>query len=1039
MNIHNKHKENVFESEIIKYLTSKDWVEGDSSKYNRELALYEEDTIAYIKNTQPKAYEKMLKREDSKTNEVLLRHIAKELNREGSLYYLRREIKYIGSKFKLCQFKPELQNDNLQSKYDSNILRVVRQLYYSKNSKKSIDLVLFLNGIPIVTLELKTDFTQNVQDAISQYKRDRLPKGEPLLEFKKRALVHFAVSGDEVYMSTKLDGNSTFFLPFNKGSSNGSSGNPANPNGYATSYLWEDILSKERILNIISKYIHLQIEEKEDSQGRKFKKETIIFPRYHQLDVVKKLLDDTKLYGAGKNYLIQHSAGSGKSNSIAWLAHQLSSLHSDNGEVIFNSIIVITDRTVLDSQLQETISSFEHKEGLVVGINREESNKSKSIQLTSALEKSVKIIITTIQTFPFVLEMIQKKANLKDNRYAIIADEAHSSQSGSTAKKLKEVLSSREIQENEELSAEDIITASLEAKANSKNLSFYAFTATPKPKTLEMFGVRDDMSLPASKENRPKAFHLYSMKQAIEEGFILDVLKGYTTYKLFYKLEHSDLNRDTKLDSKRAKIEIAKWINLHPYNISQKVEVIVEHFRTCVAHLLENQAKAMVVTSSRESAVKYKLAFDKFIKDKNIKNMQVMVAFSGKVDSDNIEYSEIKMNPNLKGRDMRKAFDTNEYQVMLVANKFQTGFDQPKLCAMYVDKKLGGVDCVQTLSRLNRTYAGKEQTFIIDFVNEMEEIKEAFEPYYKSSDIDDVSDPNRVYEMQIKLESNKIFTNSDIESYAKAFFNPKGTQASMSSALKPSIDRYKNRYRETLESINSTQEELETAKKEKNETGIYNLNQELKELNESKNSLELFKKDLTTFIRLYEFLSQIINYDDEELEKLWAFTKGLAPHLKTVNTKDEIDISLIKLTHYKLHKKREESINLEGEVILNNSNEQGTGVPKDSEKEFLSKIVETLNSLFDGDFTEDDMMNYVKTISDKVMENQKVVEQVKNNTKEQVMIGELPNVIIDAVLQSLDVHQGLATEVLSKDRVKNGLTNVIYDLMIQKRVDEVRV
>lgn len=1035
MSIHDKHKENQFETEIVKHLSLTTWIEGTSLGYDKELALYPDDLLTFIKTTQPQAYDKMVKREGSNVDNVLCKFVARELDKKGSLYYFRHDLKYIGSKFKLCQFKPELENKELETKYEANILRVVRQVYYSKDNKKSIDIVLFLNGIPVSTIELKTEFTQNIQDAIIQYKQDRLPKGEPLLEFKKRCLVHFAVSTDEVYMTTKLAGNKTFFLPFNKGKKDGSAGNPPNENGYATSYLWEEVLQKDSLLNIISRYIHLEVKNKEDHTGRKYTSETMIFPRYHQLDVVKELIADTKEKGAGNNYLIQHSAGSGKSNSIAWLAHQLSSLHDYDSNAIFNSTIVITDRTVLDSQLQETISSFEHKEGLVVGISREGTNESKSTQLADALERGAKIIISTIQTFPFILEAIQKRTTLKDNSYAIIADEAHSSQTGGTAKKLKEVLSSTQIAEDENLSAEDIITATIESKA-SQNLSYYAFTATPKAKTLEMFGVLPDNTRPPSAENKPQAFHHYSMKQAIEEGFILDVLKGYTTYKLFYELEHKDKSKDEEVESKKAKSKISKWLTLHPHNISQKVEIILEHFKSHIAHLLDNQAKAMVVTSSRQSAVRYKIAFENYIKENKIDNMQVMVAFSGKVDDDiegdKKEYTESNLNPNLKGRDMRKAFDTNEYQVMLVANKFQTGFDQPKLCAMYVDKKLGGVDCVQTLSRLNRTYAGKEQTFILDFVNEIEDIKEAFEPYYTTSEIDDITDPNIVYDIQSSLEGNGIYTDIDIENYAQAFFNPKGKQAQMSSALKPSIDRYKGKYKEALISIQNIKETLEDAKQNNDDKAIHNLEIDLKEANEIKSALEIFKANMVKFVRMYEFLSQIVDYSDEELEKLCVFTKGLIPNLKTVNTSDDVDISLVELTRYQLHKQKEQTITLEGAEELKGITDVGTATPKDPEKVFLTKVVEAMNTLFKGEFTDDDVYNYAKTISDKVKEDTVVIEQISNNTKEQAMLGGFADRLNDAVIDSLDIHQNMATQVLSEDKIRKGLANIVYDVIVKQ-------
>ncbi|MBK2297343.1 type I restriction endonuclease subunit R [Francisella philomiragia] len=1033
MSIHDKHKENKMELSIVEHLTNNGWLEGTSHGYDKDLALYSEDLLSFIKTTQPQAYEKMAKREGDKTDEVLLKHVAKELNKNGSLYFLRNEVKYIGSKFKLCQFKPELDNPELQAKYDANILRVVRQVYYSKNNKNSIDLVLFVNGIPITTLELKTDFTQNIQDAIWQYKKNRLPKGEPLLEFKKRCLVHFAVSTQEVYMTTKLAGKNTFFLPFNKGSEDGGAGNP-HSTGFATEYLWQEIFSKDMLLNIIARYIHLESKEVENHEGRKSIKETMIFPRYHQLDVVTKLLADTKANGSGKRYLIQHSAGSGKSNSIAWLSHQLSSLHDDNGNAIFNSTIVITDRTVLDNQLQETISSFEHKSGLVVCISRDDANESKSSQLADALERGAKIIITTIQTFPFVLKTIQQRTSLKGNKYAIIADEAHSSQTGAAAKKLKEVLGSSIQIVNGEVSSEDVINAVIDAKSNNnRHLSFYAFTATPKPKTLEMFGILPDPTRPASVDNKPKPFHLYSMKQAIEEGFILDVLRGYTTYKTYYKLEHSDPAKDHEVDSKKAKIKIAKWLNIHPHNISQKVQIIIEHFRNKVAHLLDNQAKAMVVTSSRVSAVRYKQAFDKYIKDNDLDYLSSLVAFSGKVNDEGVEYTEASINTELKGRDMRKAFDTNEYQVMIVANKFQTGFDQPKLCAMYIDKKLGGVNCVQTLSRLNRTYEGKDQTFIIDFANTAEEIQSYFEPYYKDTAIDDVIDPNIVYDTQLKLESNSIFTNTDIENYSYAYFDPKGTQAQMSSALKPAVDRYKVRYKDILTNIKNTQELLKNAKDIGDLRLATNLEQNLSNLGEDKSELDIFKKDMIRFVRQYEFLSQIVDYDDADLEKLCAFLKGLIPNIKTLEiSKDEIDLSDVKLTHYKLHKQKEQLIVLSGDKELVNVADGGGKAPKDPKLNFLSEILSILSQLF-GDnknISDEDAINYAKTISDKMSSNQEVIKQIQNNSRSQAMIGGFKTAMDDVVIETLDIHQDMAKKVLSEDTAKDVFANVIYDLIL---------
>jgi len=1030
-----KHKEITFETEIVEALTKQTWVEGTSEGYDRSLGLYPEDLIAYIPSTQPAEYEKFAKRYQTNTDMALCKHVASMMDKQGSLHYLRHELKDVSARFKLCQFKPDLYSEKLIENYDKNILRVVRQVYYSQHNKNSIDLVLFLNGIPVATIELKTDFTQNVQDAINQYKYDRNPKDpatkheEPLLAFKRRSLVHFAVSTDEVYMTTELKGSKTYFLPFNKGN-DGAAENPHNPNGYATSYLWEEVLSKDTWLNIIGRYVHLEVKDKEDFTGKKYKSESMIFPRYHQLNVVGSLVADAKAKGAGEHYLIQHSAGSGKSNSIAWLAHQLYSLHNSSNDQVFNSVIVITDRTVLDSQLQETISQFEHKDGVVVGISRDEGEGSKSKQLTDALERSAAIIIVTIQTFPFILEAIKERTTLKNRRFAIIADEAHSSQTGKTAKDLREVLSAEQIEEGVELSAEDILTATLAARNQSDNISYFAFTATPKAKTLEMFGQCPDPSRPPAADNIPKPFHVYTMRQAIEEGFILDVLKSYTTYDLAYKL--SAMEDDKEVDAKKGKVQLAKWVRLHPYNISQKIEIIIEHFRIHIAHLLDGKAKAMVVTSSRKEAVRYKVALDKYIKERNYQGIQAMVAFSGIVDDDGEgipkEYTESNMNTGLKGRDMRKAFDTDEYQVMIVANKFQTGFDQPKLCAMYVDKKLSGVEAVQTLSRLNRTYPGKEVVFILDFFNKPEEIKEAFEPYYTTAELTDVSDPNMIFELQIKLDANNIYTRSEVDLFAKAYFDPKGTQEMMSSSVKPAADRFKGRYKEALEALRSANTALTYAKKSNDDTAIHNAQLDIKRSKEEKDALDLFKKDLGTFIRMYEFLSQIVTYQDgEDLEKLCVYSRGLLPNLKTLIPNDPIDMSSVEMTHYSLRNKQEHNIDLKGGTI--DPDAPGGGVAKDAETDTIAHIVNKMNDLFAGELTDDDRLNYARTIKDKVMENIRVSEQLRSNSKEQAMLGDFPVAMTDAIIGSMDAHKSMATQLLSEDKTRDGFARLLLDMI----------
>jgi len=972
----------------------------------------------------------------------------------GTLGVLRHGFKIKNARFKLCQFKPEHDlNPDTLARYEQNICRVVPELVYSpyatqaelestgvQAKKWRIDLVLFINGLPISTLELKSEFKQSVQNAITQYKKTRLPKDpetnkpEPLLTFKRGALVHFAVSQYEVYMTTQLAGDSTFFLPFNKGTHEGGAGNdaPEDQTHYATDYLWNEVLTPDNLLNILGRFVHLNIEDKEDAEGRKYKFEHLIFPRYHQWNVVTKLVQDAKDNGTGHKYLIQHSAGSGKSNSIAWTAHQLSTLYDEHGNKQFDSVIVVTDRTILDAQLQDTIYQFEHADGVVGRISNKEGDGSKSEKLATSLEKSQPIIIVTIQTFPFVLKAIENSTALKERRYAVIADEAHSSQSGSTARQLKEVLMTDSSDEDVMLSSEDILDATLAARRANPNVSYYAFTATPKAKTLELFGRCPDPLLPPSKDNKPEAYHVYSMRQAIEEGFILDVLKNYTNYKVVYKLTQKMASKDHEVDSKKGKVKVNQWVRLHDHNISQKVKVIIEHFKKNVMGLLGGQAKAMVVTSSRKEAVRYKLAFDKYIAEeqarvaakKEVKNqyanIQAMVAFSGEVeftDSDPAsshlvgqKFTEKNMNPNLKGREMRKAFDSDDYQVMLVANKFQTGFDQPKLCAMYVDKKLGGVECVQTLSRLNRTYPGKAEsgTFVLDFFNEPDEILESFQPYYQTAELADVTDPDKVFELFNKLKSNGIFLWSEVEQFATAFLSRNKSNAVLANICKPAIERWQQRYNTAIAAYSKTKDMLERCKQTGDAVLVGNAEKDFTEAKKAKDELEIFKKDLGTFTRFYEFMSQIVDYDDKELEKLSLFARNLRPMLReSIVTINDIDLSNLEMSHYRLSKLRQIDIELQAnssEHQLEPSNDVGSATAKDKKEEFLSSIIHRLNEVFVTDkLTDQDMINYAHTIADKVYQNNGVMSQIANNTRDQAMLGDFPRAIDDAILGSHDM------------------------------------
>src|SRR5690554_5822890 len=1075
-----KASELTFQNDMIRQMLANGWQLGTPAGYNRELALYAEDVLGFVQETQDEQWQKFCKLYPNNPEAKFLERVASQLNKAdpnaankelrtfGTLGVLRNELRDRGTRFSLCQFKPEHNlNPDTLARYSQNRLRIVPELVYSpwasdahaletgsKAKQWRIDLELFVNGLPVVTLELKSEFKQAVQNAITQYKTTRFAidpetkKPEPLLTFKRGALVHFAVSQYEVYMATRLEGNDTYFLPFNKGTADGGAGNdvPADINQYATDYLWNEVLLPDNLLNILARFVHLEIEEKEDWEGRKYKKETLIFPRYHQWDVVSQLVDAARTEGPGHKYLIQHSAGSGKSNSIAWSAHQLSALHTAAGHKLFDSIIVVTDRTVLDDQLQETISQFTSTEGVVGRINRSEGDGSKSEKLAAALEGSQPIIIVTIQTFPYVLRAIENSVSLKERNYVVIADEAHSSQTGSTARQLKEVLMIDSKDEDEDLSSEDILDAAVASRRASKNLSYLAFTATPKTKTLELFGRLPDPHSPPSKTNKPEAYHVYSMRQAIEEGFILDVLKNYTNYKVAYNLAMKIEGQDEEVESKKAKVKLNQWVRLHDYNISQKVQVIVEHFKDNVMGLLGGQAKAMVVTSSRKEAVRYKLAFDKYIVEKGYQKIVAMVAFSGEVEFSDKDpssgaligekFTEMNMNPGLKGRDMRKAFDSDDYQVMIVANKFQTGFDQPKLCAMYVDKKLGGVECVQTLSRLNRVHPGKKEsgTFVLDFFNDPQDILDAFQPYYQTAELEDVSNPDHIFDLQEKLNSAGIYQRYEVDQYAEFFFTKSKSNAAISNICKPAVERWQKRYSSAVEAYKQAKEMFERTKKTGDAVLIANAENSFKECKVEKDNLEIFKKDLGSFVRFYEFISQIVDYDDKDLEKLSLFARALRPMLReTVIEEDELDLSGVVMSHYRLAKIRQQDIKLreeQGEYRLEPGNETGTGKGKDKKEEFLSLIIDKLNEVFASEnLTDKDMINYAYTVRDKLSENQSVMHQIANNTREQAMLGDFPKAIDDAILGSSDAHQEQMMQLLTSPEKTQQFARVIFELL----------
>lgn len=1047
-------KEAQFQQGIIDALAAQGWLVGTASGYDRRTALYTEDVLAYFKEAWPERWDKFAKANPNNPDDVLVQKLVRELEQSGTLDVLRHGFKLPAVKVELCSFQPDHgMNPDTLKRYQCNRLRVVPEVSYSPHAREvgkggqsydpRLDLVLFVNGIPTATLELKSEFKQSVENAKRQYRNDRpvkdplTRKPEPLLTFKRGALVHFAVGQNEVAMTTKLAGKDTFFLPFNLGSAEGGSGNPMpdDDSQYATSYLWQRLLQPDAWLKVLGRFLHLDKKTSEGFDGTLITKETMIFPRYHQWDVVNKLIGTTRIEGPGKRYLIQHSAGSGKSNSIAWTAHQLASLYDDAGQRLFNSVIVVTDRTVLDSQLQNTIYQFEHAQGVVKPISRDVGNQSKSEQLAEALAEQTRIIIVTIQTFPALFDALDKYPKLASGRYAVIADEAHSSQTGSSASKLKQILGSDAL-EAEEISAEELLDAAVQARQPNERISYYAFTATPKAKTLELFGRPPDPTLPASTSNKPEPFHLYSMRQAIEEGFILDVLRNYTTYSTAWKIAHPD--GDDEVDSKKARIKLARWVRLHPYNISQKVEVIVEHFRANICGLLNGQAKAMVVTSSRQEAVRYQLALKAYVLHMGYNDVHPLVAFSGSVLPDEVIPEEVTensslLNAGLNGRDLADAFDTQDFNVMIAANKYQTGFDQPKLCAMYVDKKLQGVDCVQTLSRLNRTFGDYKQTFILDFFNEPQDILDAFLPYYTKAELTDVTDPQIIYDLQKKLDAEGIYHWQEVEAFALAFFDPKAQASKLSYYCAPAKERFARRYAFSLESRQQALDYKRAAEANGDSAGLKKAEHALKEAGEQVDQLDLFRKNLQSFVRLYEFLSQIVPYEDHELEQLCVYAKHLHPLLRVDRLlEDDVDVGELQLSHYRLSKRAEQVLRLNeerGKYTVKPGSDVGSGKPHDPEKKRLSEIIEALNDIFGAEVSDDDQLQFLTGIAQRISRQEDVMAQVNNHSVDQVMHGLFPKRVLDTVLDAMTDHEKLSLEVLDNETKSRAFALVILKML----------
>ncbi|MBI2259344.1 MAG: type I restriction endonuclease subunit R [Flavobacteriia bacterium] len=990
------HTEQTFEEAIVSSLVeSGGYVQGHSNDFDANQGLFPTYIMQFLKESQPALWSKIENIHKSDVETKVLQRLIKEIDIRGSLDVLRNGFTDYGVKFKMAFFRPESTlNPESEELYQKNHLSVTRQVYYERKGNNSLDLVLALNGIPVATTELKNQFSgQNVSNAQKQYVYDREPS-EPIFQFKKRALVHFAVDTDECYMTTKLGGKNTRYLPFNLGYQNGA-GNPPNKQGYRTSYLWEYVWTKDSLMDIIGKFLHLNIEEFAIGGVKKIK-ESLIFPRFHQLEVVRKLTTDAKENGAGKNYLIQHSAGSGKSNSIAWLSYRLSSLHNTQNERIFDSVIVITDRKVLDSQLQNTIYQFEHKDGVVQKIDKD------SQQLADAITAGSHIIITTLQKFPFILDKI---GEMTARKYAVIIDEAHSSQGGEATKKMKEVLSAKTLEEAEELEfesgleedAEDQIRKSMQSRGMQTNLSFFAFTATPKSKTVEVFGTPDS-------QGKPKPFQLYSMKQAIEEGFIHDVLKNYTTYKTYYKLS-KEIEEDPDVNKKAASRAIGRFMSLHPHNLAQKTEVMVEHFRQIVSKKIGGQAKAMVVTSSRLHAVRYKEEFDKYIAEKGYSDIKTVVAFSGKVIYDTYPdgVTEVELN-GFKEKELPKKFASDEYQLLLVADKYQTGFDQPLLHTMYVDKKLSGVKCVQTLSRLNRTCAGKEDTFILDFTNDTEEILNSFQPYYELTTVQEVSDPNHLYDLKKEIEKAQVIWQTEVDNFCNIFYKSSQLlsnrdQAKLNAYIDPAVERYKVLPEETIQG-----------------DIVHDISQ------------ENFKHALQTFVRAYSFLTQIMPFSDVDLEKLYTYGRFLMKKLPRKNQSERFQLGdEVSLEYYRLQKVAEQNIAMEpqGEYGLEGGNEAGIRMTKE-ERAALSEIITVINKRFGTEFTSADKLLFDQ-IEEDMVADEKLMAQAKSNTIDNFKFG-FKEAAVDKFISRMDQNQDIFARMMD-DQDFNGL---VMDYLLKK-------
>ena len=983
--------EKEYQHYIIDYLKdNKGYIIRKNANFDRLISMDKDILMKFLTDTQEEKIEALKKIYKSELNETLFNYINMEMtkNKGGLLDVLKHGIEISNIHLDFMYTKPATDfNKELLEKYNQNIFSVAEEIWASDSER--IDLVIFLNGLPIITFELKCNVAgQSYEDAIYQYRTERNPKTRLFL-FKSGVLVNFAMDLEQVYMTTKLEGENTFFLPFNTGNGEGivaGAGNPLFEDKYSVSYRWEDVLDKDSILELISKFIFIEVKEEYDEiNEKKRKKEKIIFPRYHQRDVVHKVLKDVYENGSTQNHLIQHSAGSGKTNSIAWLAYRLSSLHDSDNKIIFDNIIIVTDRVVVDRQLQSAIMNMEHKSGLIKVMD----DKCNSSDLAIALNGNTKIIATTIQKFPYIVDEVK---NLKNKKFAVIIDEAHSSTSGKDMAAVTMALGSGE--SSDDYTTEDMIADEIMKHGKQNNVSIFAFTATPKSTTLDMFGR-------VNKKGQKEAFHIYSMKQAIEEGFILDVLQNYTTYRTYYQI-NKEIEDDPRCKTNDAKRQIARFVELHETNISQRIEVIVEHFRTTVMNELGGNAKAMVITSYREDAVKYKKAFEDYIERKGYSDIHALVAFSGKVmlKDDDKEYTEVGMNGFSEDK-LPTIFDKGDYQVLLVANKYQTGFDQPKLCAMYILKRLRDVNAVQTLSRLNRICPPYDKkTFVLDFVNDYNDIVKAFEKYYTTTLLSNSITPTAIYDLEAKIDGFFVLDPMDIEQANELIYGEK-----LQSKERNKLSFMFQKTKRVIDGLDDLQQRE-------------------------------FVIACRSFVRFYEFLIQVSCFEDIEIHKKYNFIKLLLSYINIKHPGGGFNLEgKIKAMNF-VQKKEEEhtKTNLKSDPIIKLPTAENFGLTEDK-VEKLSEIIAEINSIAGKNYDNDVAVKAMLQIKDILLKSEKLRTSAKNNTEKDFEFAYFDD-IDDALIEGLEQNKDFFSLLLSNDDIKKKVLGIFAPEVYKMLKDE---